>query len=260
MIRSEHPWRHESVQLRTYLEGHSNRVPLDGTFVYSREELFRRRLLRRLPEKTARDWRTDAKDDNGRVARSSARGHAPELRAGRRVRHGRSGEGKDDHVCAPEVDESGGLESHLISLLHSLKSESQHPVIICLDYDAVSEYMEPELRSRTVVKCFPEPQSFLHWFRLIRVARADIVVFCYRSLAAFPWQAPLASLLAGVRRRIAIQYLVPLSPPPPVEGKLPMQRLRRLIGHRARYLLKTKIMASASSTRQFACRTLSETL
>ena len=43
------PWRHESVQFREYLDSHSNRLPLEGAFVYSREELFRRRLLRELP-------------------------------------------------------------------------------------------------------------------------------------------------------------------------------------------------------------------
>src|SRR5208283_675537 len=51
-INSAYLWRHESVQFRDYLESHSNRVPLEGAFVYSREELFRRRLLKELPSST----------------------------------------------------------------------------------------------------------------------------------------------------------------------------------------------------------------
>jgi hypothetical protein len=47
-INSEYAFRHESAQFRTYLDGHSNRLPLEGAFAYSREELFRRGLLRRL--------------------------------------------------------------------------------------------------------------------------------------------------------------------------------------------------------------------
>jgi hypothetical protein len=47
-IHSEYQWRHESVVFRDYLSRHSNRLPVDGAFEYSREELFRRGLLRRL--------------------------------------------------------------------------------------------------------------------------------------------------------------------------------------------------------------------
>jgi hypothetical protein len=47
-INSTYLWRHESVQFREYLDGHSNCLPLEGAFAYSREELFHRRLLRKL--------------------------------------------------------------------------------------------------------------------------------------------------------------------------------------------------------------------
>ena len=46
-INSTHPWRHESVQFQSYLKNHSFRLPTDGSFAYSRRELFRRGLLRR---------------------------------------------------------------------------------------------------------------------------------------------------------------------------------------------------------------------
>lgn len=47
-INSAYLFRHESVQFREFLDKHSNRLPLDETFLYSREELFRRGFLRRL--------------------------------------------------------------------------------------------------------------------------------------------------------------------------------------------------------------------
>jgi len=46
-IHSPHPWRHESVLFEKYLEEHSNRLPTEGSFVYSRSELFRRKYLRK---------------------------------------------------------------------------------------------------------------------------------------------------------------------------------------------------------------------
>jgi hypothetical protein len=46
-INSSHPWRHESVQYQKYLEGHSYRLPMEDSYLYSRRVLFRRRLLRR---------------------------------------------------------------------------------------------------------------------------------------------------------------------------------------------------------------------
>jgi hypothetical protein len=47
-INSAYAFRHESVQFREYLDGHSNRLPLEGTFPYSREDLFHRGLLKKL--------------------------------------------------------------------------------------------------------------------------------------------------------------------------------------------------------------------
>jgi Glycosyl transferase family 2 len=47
-INSPYLFRHESVQFREYLSGHSNRLPIEGAFPYSRKELFHRELLRKL--------------------------------------------------------------------------------------------------------------------------------------------------------------------------------------------------------------------
>lgn len=47
-INSAYLFRHESVQFREYLDRHSNCLPVEGAFAYSRKELFRRGLLRKL--------------------------------------------------------------------------------------------------------------------------------------------------------------------------------------------------------------------
>jgi Glycosyl transferase family 2 len=47
-INSAYLWRQESVEFRQYLDSHSNRLPVEGSFPYSRKELFRRGLLRKL--------------------------------------------------------------------------------------------------------------------------------------------------------------------------------------------------------------------
>lgn len=52
-IDSTHPWRHESVLFRDYLTQHENYLPIEGAFEYSRKELFRRGLLRKLTLMTA---------------------------------------------------------------------------------------------------------------------------------------------------------------------------------------------------------------
>lgn len=47
-INSDYLWRHESIQFREYLGNHSDRLPVEGSFLYSRKELFRRGFLRKL--------------------------------------------------------------------------------------------------------------------------------------------------------------------------------------------------------------------
>lgn len=44
---SAHTWRHESAGFLAYLDAHGLRLPGTDTFMYSRRELFRRKLLRR---------------------------------------------------------------------------------------------------------------------------------------------------------------------------------------------------------------------
>jgi glycosyltransferase involved in cell wall biosynthesis len=91
-----------------------------------------------------------------------------------------------------------------------------------------------------------EPQSFWDWLRIMRKDHPDTIVFPYSWIEAFPWQAPVAAALAGIRRRISIQHLIPPPLPRPAQGKSPRDLLRRLIGRHARKVLKVKISARIS--------------
>jgi hypothetical protein len=52
-IHSNYEVRYESEQYFHYLKTHNNRLPLEDSFVYSRDELFRRGLLQRLSFRSA---------------------------------------------------------------------------------------------------------------------------------------------------------------------------------------------------------------
>ena len=89
--------------------------------------------------------------------------------------------------------------------------------------------------------CKTEPKTLGGWTKLLWDARPDVVVFCYGWIESFPWQATLAAILSGIRRRFAIQHLVLPPLPPREEGRSPRARLRRLIGKNARRLLGWRV-------------------
>lgn len=242
MIRSEHAWRHESVQLHEYLDSHSGRLPMEGAFIYSREELFRKRLLRRL-EDSALSVSTKGGDVSSGV-RSSVplRDHVPHEREGantaaRNVRLA----GRKVVFLLPQKTEFEDLEKHVVLLLRGLETSGLQATIVCFDDRMIACHLDDDLRARVTVKCVREPQSFPEWYRLIRADRPDIIVFCYNWFKAFPWQAPLAGFFAGVRRRISIQHSIAQLPPPPLKGNSGRDRLRRMVGGRARYMFKVRL-------------------
>lgn len=234
-INSTYQWRHESVGFQKYLEGHCSRLPLEGAFFYSRDELFRRKLLRGLPAaKSAATINTGcaAAQHASPVAQSRPVAGSATLEQG-------SGSQKILFVL-PKTTQFGGLEQHLLELLARLPAQVR-PLILCFDQDVISARMDEIQKSRAVVKCVAEPKSLRDWAQMIRKARPDIIVFCYSWIEAFPWQAAAAACLAGVRKRFSIQHLIPSPLPPPIRGKSPRNFLRRFIGKRARHLLKLRI-------------------
>jgi glycosyltransferase involved in cell wall biosynthesis len=243
-INSAYLWRHESVQFREYLASHSNRLPLEGSFVYSREELFRRRLLKELPllkpggEKSRAQSLGEGYEEAVTAPESQMMGavsgdhksRAPSVPTGKKIM-----------FVLPKTTEFGGLERHLLDLLRRLKEPQLHPLVVCFDQDIISAHRDRDQQAQVVVKCEKEPESLRDWLRIIREVQPEIIVFSYSWIRAFPWQAPVAALLAGVRKRVSIQHLIPPPPPAPVQGKSPGNMLRRLIGKRARYLLGVRV-------------------
>ena len=239
-INSPHAWRNESVGCRGYLDSHANHLPLEGTFPYSREELFRRRLLRQLPLpkpaclKSSAQSSVEGHEEAATAPESQVTGtglgneepRALPARAGKRIM-----------FVLPKTTEFGGLERHLLDLLRRLREPELHPSILCFDQDVISAHMDRDLRTRVVVKCEKEPVSLRDWIRAIREAHPNITVFIYSWIEAFPWQAHLAAFLAGVGRRFSLHQLIAHPPPPPVRGRSPRNVLRRLIGKSARYVL-----------------------
>jgi glycosyltransferase involved in cell wall biosynthesis len=243
-INSAIPWRYESVQFRDYLQSHANRLPLEGAFIYSPEELFRRQLLRNLSsskpgrEKSSAQPLPEANEKNVTTPESPVMGTGLGNQKPRaQLAHAR----KRIMFVLPKTTEFGGLERHLLDLLRRLKEPHLHRLIVCFDHDVISAHMDGDQRAQVVVECEKEPETLREWIRMIRTARPDIIVFIYSWIEAFPWQAHIAALLAGVRRRFSIHQLIAHLPPPPVRGWSPRNMLRRLIGWRARYVLGIRV-------------------
>ena len=154
--------------------------------------------------------------------------------------------GKKIMFVLPKAAEFGGLERHLLDLLGRLPDRLLPPIVICFVQDIITARMDQQQQGHVVVKCMKEPRSLWDWLLIMRKDNPDTIVFPYSWIEAFPWQAPVAAALAGIRRRISIQHLIPPPLPPPVQGKSLRDMVRRLIGRQARDVLKVKISARMS--------------
>jgi glycosyltransferase involved in cell wall biosynthesis len=256
-IDSPHLWRNDSVMLQEYLESHSNHLPLEGSFLYSREELFKRRLLRQLPT-TGRACECQQSSTQPLV--ESQKGKVTALGTQTKVippGNGKLGPlrppaGPRIMFVLPKTTEFSGVERHLLDLLERLPEPLRPALIVCLGPDMITARMNREQQAQVVMKCLNKPQSLWDWLRILREHKPDIAVFHYSCVDAFPWQASFAAMLAGVHRRISIQHRIPPPLPPPLLGTSPRDMIRRLIGGRAREVLKAKISARISA---FFCST-----
>ncbi len=248
-INSPHLWRQDSVGLRDYLDDHSNRLPLEGAFLYSREELIRRRLLRQLPPSKQACPKSAAQSPvvarEGLISASRSDTKAP--LAVRKLETVQSGRRKKIVFMLSKANEFGGPERHLLELLCRLPKQQLTPTVMCFGRDLISAHMDDHQQGQTVVKCSKEPQSLWEWLRLTREDRPDIIVFSYSWLEAFPWRGCVAAALAAIPNRIFVQYRMPPQPPPPVEARSIRGRIRRLIGRQARNALCVKISARTCS-------------
>ena len=244
-INSAHGWRQDSIGFREYLDSHANRLPLEGTFPYSREELFRRKLLTQLPASTPRCGKpavpSPVERQESSFVESTIETKAPP-KNGQPQSLPRTA-GKKVLFVLPKVGDVGGAERHLLDLLSRLPEQLQPPIVICFEQDFIGAHSDRNEREPIVVKHVNEPQSLLGWLRIIRADKPDSIVFLRSSGAPFSWRGPFAAALVGVRTRVSLQHSIPPLPPPPGHVQSARDQLRRLIGRRARRLLKTKISA-----------------
>lgn len=148
----------------------------------------------------------------------------------------------------PNNSEFGGLEKHLLDLIGMLLGyDNAELAILCFGLDIFTKRLHQEWSSRVTVRTATEPTTLSAWIKLFRQLHPDIVVFCYGWIASFPWEATLAAMLAGVRRRFAIQHLVLPPLPPAPQGKGLRGKLRLIIGQRARKLFGWRFAALIST-------------
>jgi glycosyltransferase involved in cell wall biosynthesis len=146
----------------------------------------------------------------------------------------------------------GGSEKHVFELLSRINDPSVRAVILCAETDPYTECLsqagnmsvsvrrEFRLKAESHRASLPFPKfSFAQlwrWFRVFRETKPEVVVFVYGTLSQIPWFASLAARLAGARRLILIQHLIPPPVPPEEGGKSFRSALRGLAGRRARLL------------------------
>jgi glycosyltransferase involved in cell wall biosynthesis len=138
-----------------------------------------------------------------------------------------------------KTNEYGGAEVHLLRLIRSLRDGDVPMSLLCVENDVFSERVAPNQRVE-VVRCNRAPSSFRDWVALFRELQpgVDAAVFIYSWLWWFPVSAHIAARVAGIRKLFAIQHALPPPAPPKVKGRSFRDVLRRLIGKRARHVLR----------------------
>jgi len=128
----------------------------------------------------------------------------------------------------------GGTEKHLLELLSRLGDGGVRIVILCLYADPYSERLNFRSNSEIEVRQEANLNTWKDWYRVFRSIKPDVVVFVYGWIWCLPPVAALGARLAGIRRRFAIYHLIP-PVPFKIEGKSLRDRVRRIIGRRARH-------------------------
>jgi glycosyltransferase involved in cell wall biosynthesis len=148
-------------------------------------------------------------------------------------------------VAAPTA--YGGTEKALLELIRRLRGPANISVL-CIGPDVFSERLNWSGADKIRVRREALPHSFWGWFRLFSRNRADVVVFIHNWLDAFPWDAPVAARLAGIRRSVAIQQL--LAPPLHVAAPTTAasRLLRRLTGARRPWFVRRRLSSSVART------------
>jgi glycosyltransferase involved in cell wall biosynthesis len=251
-INSAHQFRQESLELREYLGAHSDRLPLEDAFPYSRAELFRRGLLRRLPA-PLREVQETTHSPSVIVAHAS-RQQTPAPVAGKHFSDHSPSAQKTTMFVISRSNEGEECHSYIVEMLRELSTIDEHVALVSFGDDYPCGTESDEGKPGIEVKCLTAPNSFLAWVRCLRQQRLQKVVFCYSWLEAFPWYVGLAAWLAGVRGSFAIQQMMPVGAPPPAKAVFAVNLVRQLFGARARRLARIRV--SSWFMRKTVCASL----
>ncbi len=127
----------------------------------------------------------------------------------------------------------GGTEKHLVDFIVRLDASLAEVIVLCLDSDLYSAYLQGVAAVKVVRPAGRVPEGLLSYRRTLSGHSPDIVVFVNSWLGLFPWYAYLAARASGAKRVMAIEHLL-ADPPERVGGTGIRNTLRRLIGYHAR--------------------------
>lgn len=257
-INSAHAFREESLQLRDYLDRHSGRLPLDGTFSYSRSELIRRGLLKNLSQVT--DTREPETVERSECVDGDE--EIQDLCAHHRKssRRGASSTNKRMVFIVPAGVRNTGIRKHVSEVVRRLSASEMPSDMICLSGKSTDTPMESKSRVGMAIRSEDEPRSLVGWIRMLRKADPAAVIFCYDWLEAFGPMPLLAAVVAGVHRRFAMQYLMPIPVQASVPSRSPQGVLRRIAGKRVRRLVKIRVARWLTTETICSCRSIRDAL
>ena len=258
-INSAHQFRQESLQLREYLGGHANRLPLEGAFCYSRDELFRRGLLKQLPSPVQRIPQSSAQENHESSKSAERRRVAPEAKSESESHTTGFPQHSTMFVIPPSTD-GKCFDEYILGVQAALSDSRISSFLVCFDRSSASTGLCVQHEGKIQVCYRAEPQSLLDWLWMIRRARPERIVLCYRSLEAFSWKAAAAAWIAGVRKRFALQYTMPIAVPPSATGNSMTALARRLFGRRTLRLVRIRAAATLWTRTVCASHTIRDAL
>jgi glycosyltransferase involved in cell wall biosynthesis len=144
-----------------------------------------------------------------------------------------------------QTPEFGGAEKHLIDLVRRMDGAAQC-TILCFSEDFYSQ----ALKNHPTVRVVKLPRITKAKFRSFAAAflryRSDVIVMVKGIFEHYPFWAYLAARSCGYRRLVVIEHLIPDPIPGRVQGEGTRGILRRLLGWRTRYYLRTKLQGHLS--------------
>jgi glycosyltransferase involved in cell wall biosynthesis len=133
----------------------------------------------------------------------------------------------------------GGTEKHLEDLIVRADTTRLEPIILALRPSTYAAALQ--LKGRGDVPVHQKTAStFREYRRIFAALRPDVIVFVNGKLDLFPWWVYAAARLSGARRVVAIEHLQGEALPAAAAPAGLIGRVRRLIGWRARQVLRIK--------------------